>query len=93
MYLISYDIDNDKVRNRIAKTLEDHGKRVQYSVFECDITFKQYCELYKKLADHMSGEVEGSIRFYFLCGSCIEKAVVLGCKTEDNEVRDNVLIV
>ena len=93
MYLISYDIDSDRVRNKIAKTLEDHGKRVQYSVFECDITLKQYGELYKKLADLMSGEIEGSIRFYFLCGSCIEKTVVLGCKTDDTEAPDNIFIV
>lgn len=34
-YIISYDIPDDKRRNRTAKILLDFGKRVQYSVFEC----------------------------------------------------------
>src|SRR5262245_31991344 len=33
-YLIAYDIPNDQRRTKVAKTLEDFGDRVQYSVFE-----------------------------------------------------------
>lgn len=82
MYVISYDIDKDKIRNKIAKLLEDYGKRVQYSVFECDIKESQYEELYSRLAQIMSGEVEGNIRFYVLCKSCVSKTAILGCKTD-----------
>lgn len=42
LYLISYDIAVDKRRTKIAKLLEGFGQRVQYSVFECDLTTKQY---------------------------------------------------
>jgi len=37
LILVSYDIPNDRRRVKIAKTLEDFGDRVQYSVFECDL--------------------------------------------------------
>ena len=33
--VVAYDIIDDKRRNRVAKTMEDYGTRVQYSVFEC----------------------------------------------------------
>lgn len=33
--MITYDISDDRIRYRVAKILENHGSRVQYSVFEC----------------------------------------------------------
>ena len=34
MLLVSYDIENDKVRTKFSKFLEKFGYRLQYSVFE-----------------------------------------------------------
>lgn len=34
MILISYDIKNDKLRNKFSKYIKKYGYRVQYSVFE-----------------------------------------------------------
>lgn len=34
MLLVSYDISDDKVRNRFSKFLSKFGYRLQYSVFE-----------------------------------------------------------
>lgn len=45
MYVISYDISNDRRRNKIAKILLDYGRRVQYSVFECEMNQKSFKEL------------------------------------------------
>ena len=33
--VVSYDIPDDRRRNRVCKLLKDYGERVQYSVFEC----------------------------------------------------------
>ncbi len=85
MYVISYDIELDKIRNKVAKTLENYGKRVQYSVFECDIKELQFKSLYSELAQIMSGEVEGNIRFYSLCKTCKGNIAILGCKTDSSE--------
>ncbi|NMG82782.1 MAG: CRISPR-associated endonuclease Cas2 [Methanosarcinales archaeon] len=38
--VISYDISDDKKRNKVANMLLDYGTRVQYSVFECLIDAK-----------------------------------------------------
>lgn len=35
-FLIAYDITDDLRRNRVAKTLEAYGDRIQYSVFLVD---------------------------------------------------------
>lgn len=36
MILVSYDISDDKLRNRFAKFLSKFGYRLQYSVFRID---------------------------------------------------------
>ena len=79
--LITYDIENDKRRSKIAKTLEGHGERVQYSVFECNLRAPQFKALKKRLASLMDGVPENetcSIRFYRLCAGCIKNIEILG---------------
>lgn len=48
MYLVSYDISSDRRRKKIVNILENYGKRIQYSVFECDLDEKRYTKLYKE---------------------------------------------
>lgn len=93
MYVISYDISNDRLRNKVAKVLSGYGKRVQYSVFECRIQQKSFEELYIRLALLMADADEGSIRFYHLCGKCEQKIQELGL-SKDNAVdlEDTVII-
>lgn len=45
-YVISYDIESNKIRTKLAKLLEGYGVRIQYSVFECSLSdkrFKKFC--------------------------------------------------
>lgn len=35
--LVCYDISSDKRRDKIAKTCESYGTRIQFSVFECPL--------------------------------------------------------
>lgn len=74
--LISYDIADDRQRNRIATLLEAHGTRVQYSVFECHLSETQLASLKKKLAPHV--RPEDSIRFYRLCKECVGRVEIIG---------------
>lgn len=78
MYVISYDISNNKRRRKIAKLMENYGTRVQYSVFECRLTKARYNELYGRLAELMEEDHEGSIRFYNLCKNCEDRTVTIG---------------
>ncbi len=84
IYLVSYDISDNKCRTKIAKTMEGFGKRVQYSVFECThLPPKQYERMVKKLTELMEGQEEGSIRIYYICGSCQAKRFIIGEEPQD----------
>ena len=93
MYVISYDIEKDKVRNKIAKTLENYGQRVQYSVFECRITLKQYDKLYSELARLMTAEEEGNIRIYTVCANCEAKLATIGIKNQSMDQEEEDLFI
>jgi CRISPR-associated protein Cas2 len=68
-YIIAYDIRNDQRRRRVAKVLEGHGERVQYSVFECLLTANQFNALWEELGELLEPE-QDSLRTYRLCAAC-----------------------
>lgn len=87
--VISYDIEDDKIRNRVAKTLENFGSRVQFSVFECNLTEMQYADLKKNLSKLI--KPEDSIRYYRLCQECL-KNVEIGGKGEITQDKEYYLV-
>jgi CRISPR-associated protein Cas2 len=76
--VISYDISDDKRRREVAKTMEGYGYRVQYSVFECDLTGQQIKALQKALRPHVKAREGDSIRFYLIPADAVEKIQVIG---------------
>lgn len=67
-WMIAYDISDHRQRRLIHKLLQDHGHRVQYSVFECELSRKQQQVLRARLCAFLA---EGdSIRWYPLCHWC-----------------------
>lgn len=78
--LITYDIEDDRLRTRVAHVLERYGRRVQYSVFECTLKARRYEEMKERLRDVVqhAGEATFSIRFYRLCKACTARFEVLG---------------
>ena len=77
LYLISYDITDDRRRSRVSEALRDFGKRVQYSVFECEMN----TALLQKLWDRLETEIDettDSCRIYALCKGCAEAVRILG---------------
>ena len=94
MYVISYDISEDKWRNKAAKLLEGYGQRVQYSVFECHISEKKLKILYAGLQDLAQNMEGGSIYIYHVCGACEKKRVIIGEEsTALLELREPVIVV
>jgi CRISPR-associated protein Cas2 len=67
--VVSYDIVEDKRRNRLAKALKGFGYRVQKSVFECQLDDGQFLKM-KKVVEKLIDREEDSVRYYFLCGRC-----------------------
>ena len=84
LILISYDIENDKTRTKLAKRLLDFGPRVQFSVFEADVKEAELSKLqHVCAATDLKGD--DSIRLYRLCEGCRSRIVLYGAgkKTED----------
>ncbi len=70
MVLVAYDVaTSDKAGQRrlqkVAKTCQNYGQRVQNSVFECSISMEQFVRLKKELLELIEQETD-SLRFYFL---------------------------
>lgn len=76
--VISYDISNDKRRRKVATIMEGYGYRVQFSVFECDLTAQQLKAVQKKLRPCVKKGEGDSIRFYPLPADALEKIQVMG---------------
>lgn len=77
IYLVCYDICSEKRRYEVKKTLKDYGIRVQYSVFECDLTIYEFNKLRQKLKEIISPDVD-SVRFYSLCKVCYKNLECVG---------------
>jgi CRISPR-associated protein Cas2 len=70
MVLVSYDVStrDDAGRRRlrrVARLCEDHGQRVQNSVFECVVDSAQWVVLRASLLSE-ADPAQDSLRFYFL---------------------------
>ena len=77
LYVVSYDIPNDRRRTRVHSALTGYGEWVQYSVFECFLTHKQRLLMENRLRKEIKLQ-EDTIRIYGLCGTCKAKVNVLG---------------
>lgn len=66
-YVISYDIESNKIRTKLAKLLEGYGVRIQYSVFECSLSDKRFKKLYQEIFKLTGENCEGIVRFYPIC--------------------------
>lgn len=64
--VVTYDISDDRRRNRVAHVLEGYGERVQKSVFECELDPQRETALRLVLSSLIDGE-KGGVRIYPLC--------------------------
>ncbi len=70
LVLVSYDVETTspggaRRLRRIARACQDHGQRVQFSVFECEVAPDQWVVLRAHLLEEMDTDRD-SLRFYFL---------------------------
>ncbi len=78
LFIVAYDIPDDGTRTLIADELKNWGRRVQYSVFECDLNDKRARQMEKQLSKLVSGS--DSIRIYRVCEVCRNRSVTMGGK-------------
>lgn len=75
--LVTYDVKDDRRRNKIANELKNFGVRVQYSVFECLLNDKDNQTMRNKIVKYVR-ENEDSVRYYQLCAICKDRIDIQG---------------
>ena len=63
IWVIAYDTPSNRRRRKLAKLLEGHGLRVQWSVFECELRGDQLQRLRQRLGRLIVAE-QDSVRFW-----------------------------
>ena len=78
LWLVCYDISDQRRLRRVARTLTDHGHRVQWSLFSCVLTVWQRGRLAEKLASLIDPAAD-SVRLYPVRGTAaVERGVLHG---------------
>ena len=75
--LVAYDIADAKRLTRVAKTCEDFGVRVQYSVFECHLDEDEFSEFWLKLLAHID-TTEDRLVAYKIDARCAKETMTAG---------------
>ena len=96
MVLITYDIatvcsEGAKRLRHIAKHCLDYGIRVQYSVFECEVTPAQWVDLKDKLLKAADLKKD-SLRFYMLGANWKRRVEHYGTKQAEDIFRDPLIV-
>lgn len=83
LWIIAYDIEDDAVRRRVHNLLENHGRRVQYSVFECWL----HNQALQRLRIMVQTEIHSSdhVRWYPSCQNCQRDIQWQGGERPENE--------
>jgi CRISPR-associated protein Cas2 len=78
LWLVCYDVANDKRRRELVKHLERHCQRVQFSVFECPLSEADITEHLEKRWLPQLNLTEDSLREYPLNKTAREQAKIYG---------------
>jgi CRISPR-associated protein Cas2 len=79
LYLVAYDIPNDRRRTRLHKALCGFGKWTQFSLFECFLNDKELILMRSRIDELINAE-EDNVRIYQLCQACQKKTETIGSK-------------
>jgi CRISPR-associated protein Cas2 len=77
LYLVAYDISSPKRLRYVAKACEDYGIRVEYSVFECDLSERDFNALWHRFLDIINLD-EDAVLAYKICNKCVKDIKSLG---------------
>jgi CRISPR-associated protein Cas2 len=89
-YVISYDIVDDRKRQRAAEALKDYGQRVQKSVYEVRLDARRLTTLLGRLNEIIDKDTD-NVLVYVLCEGCVKQKRCLGLKIIGEEEDFRVL--
>ena len=87
--LITYDTSQTKRRTKVEKLLSSYGFRVNYSVFELNISKVKYRDVLKSLKN--LAKKEDNIRVYIQNQDSIKKSFVLNSGLAPFEFEDGYI--
>lgn len=84
MMLVTYDVNTQtpagrRRLRRVSRACLDHGQRVQFSVFECEVDPARWAALRQRLIDEIDATTD-SLRFYHLGSDGARKVEHVGAK-------------
>jgi CRISPR-associated protein Cas2 len=82
--VIAYDISEDRSRARVAATLQQHGDRVQRSVFVCTLDTPTLSDLLTRLTEMINVDTD-SVYALRQCVTCWDAVGVAGQASVDDE--------
>ncbi len=87
MLIVSYDITDDKLRAKFAKLLLEHGRRLQYSVYEVKNTERILDFLLMMIEKKFAKEfdITDSIVIFQVCEACRKKTIRYGYAVHEEE--------
>ena len=80
IYLIAYDIADDRRRESVAAALAAYGARVQFSVFECELADAATVERLKTRLLELIDLHEDQVRLYQLSNRTGQVAEIIGLR-------------
>lgn len=72
--VVAYDVADDKRRYRVVKVVEKYGVRINFSVFECMFTERQFEKVQEKIAGIIRSR-EDTVVYYPICVNCFTRIV------------------
>ncbi|RVT47834.1 CRISPR-associated endonuclease Cas2 [Rheinheimera sediminis] len=75
-WLVCFDISDDKRRRKVVKLLQQHGERVQFSVFELRLHGQQLSELKTQVAKVI--KLPDRLHYIPLCGKDLGRRMADG---------------
>src|SRR6266487_6514284 len=77
LYVVAYDIPDDKRRTKIHKILKGFGQWTEFSLFECFLTKKELLQMRAKLDKYLDPRKD-RVRIYLLCDACLPRIETIG---------------
>ena len=77
LYVVAYDIQDDKRRTKVHKVLKGFGEWTEFSLFECFMTKKELLQMRAKLDKHLDARTD-RVRIYTICDVCLGKIETVG---------------
>lgn len=74
LVVVAYDISDNKRRAKVVNILERYGTRINFSVFECVLTDRQYAKM-RNAVDENIVLKEDKIVYYPICMNCYAKVI------------------